>query len=249
MTVADTHLSVPSLDLPSVYTLVVRAGEGAFAQACRMAEDCEAGTVVWTPGSDVFEFAVVLAPEEPLISARRAFFIAMSALADAIASVAPPEKRISFEWPDTILFDGARLGGGRLAWPQECREDETPAWLVFSAMLLASRPGAGDPGLTPDSTSLEDEHCATEGHGELIERFARYLLRSFDTVADQGFSAVGDHYLWRLVQSHAGARPRMDENGDLLVNRADSTDIERLPFTSSLATAAWLDPHTGMPRL
>ena len=249
MTTAEAHLLTPSLDLPSAYTLVVQAGKGAFAQACQMAKDAESGTLVWAPGADALEFAVVLAPEEPLRSARRAFFIGMSALGDAIASVSPPEKRISFDWPDTILFDGARLGGGRLGWPQDCREDETPQWLVFSAMLLASKRDAGDPGLTPDSTSLEDEHCATEGHGELIERFARYLLRNFDLTLDQGFAAVGDHYLWRLVQSHAGARPRIEENGDLLVNRAESSDIERLSFVSSLEMAAWLDPKTGMPRL
>lgn len=249
MGTVEVHLPRRSLDLPPAYTLVAPENGDAFAHARRIAGDAETGTLVWTPTPDLFEFALVLSPDEPLASARRAFFVAMSALADAVGSVCPPEKRVSFDWPDVMRFDGARLGGGRLAWPQRCGEDETPGWLVFSAMLLATKRGAGDPGLTPDSTSLEDEHCAADDHGELIERFARYLLVAFDLMADKGFDAVGDQYLWRLAQPHSDGRPRIEDNGDLIINAADASRVERLPLVSSLAAAAWLDPDTGRPRL
>jgi hypothetical protein len=35
--------------------------------------------------------------------------------------------------------DRARLGGGRLAWPESCGEDAVPDWLVFSGMLIAAQ--------------------------------------------------------------------------------------------------------------
>ena len=44
---------------------------------------------------------------------------AWSALADALAVHAPPEKPITFDWPDAIRVDGGLVGGARLAWPKD----------------------------------------------------------------------------------------------------------------------------------
>src|SRR5438094_740649 len=83
-------------------------------------------------------FTLVLEPNEPLISARRAFFAGMNATADAIAAHCPPEREVSFTWPDTICFDGGMLGGARLGWPAQCAENDVPSWLVFGVMLRAA---------------------------------------------------------------------------------------------------------------
>src|SRR6476646_5232892 len=98
--------------------------------------------------------------------------------ADAIGVAWLPEKPVEFGWPGTLLFDGARLGGGRLGWPPECSEEAVPNWLVFGAMLIASKHSTGDPGMTPESTSLEDEECELT-HEALLEAFARNLMRGF----------------------------------------------------------------------
>jgi hypothetical protein len=212
-----------------------------LAAACDLADRCSPGTLVWARHADVLDFAVVLAPEEALKTARRAFLLGMCAVADALASVCPPEKRVSFDWPDTLRFDGARLGGGQLAWPAGVDEDEQPSWLVFSATLLASKRDAGDPGYTPDSTSLEEEHCAADEQHVLIERFARYLLLGFDSWTEQGFDSVADAYLRRL-----NPRPKvasLAENGDLIY--ASGRD----ELATALRTPGWLDPATGKPRL
>ena len=58
-----------------------------------------------------------------------------AALADALAVHAPPEKPISFDWPDAIRVDGGLVGGARLAWPEDADENEPPAWLVFGGMI------------------------------------------------------------------------------------------------------------------
>ncbi len=50
-------------------------------------------------------FAVVLEPNEPLRTARRAFYAGMAALGDALAARAPPEKRVVCVWPATFTVD------------------------------------------------------------------------------------------------------------------------------------------------
>src|SRR6266705_6701188 len=140
----------PALDLPHPYRLVTLREVGdAFAHACSIAADEGAGTLVYVGRFDLAEFAVVLEPDEPLGMARRAFCAGMTALADALAAHAPPEKPITIDWPDAIRIDGGLVGGGRLAWPQGASEDDPPDWLVFGAMIRTVSMGEGEPGLNP----------------------------------------------------------------------------------------------------
>ena len=246
MIAAAARLPLP--DLPPCYSLIVlREREDAFEHACGVAAQAGAGTLVWVRRFDLVEFAVVLEPEEPLVSARRAFFPAMSALADAVGSACPPDKPVEFEWPATLLFDRARLGGGHLGWPRDCGEHEVPEWLVFGAMLLSSKHGVGDPGHTPESTSLEDEECELT-HEALIESFARNLMRSFYLWTEQGFGRLAEDYLSRLSLTGANGRATITENGNLIFNRAGA-ESERLAFLPALHQVEWLDPTTGRPRL
>jgi len=227
--------------------VTLREAGDAFAHACRAAEAEGAGTFVLVRRFDVLEFAVVLEPEEPLASARRAIFAGMAEMADALSAFAPPEKPVTITWPTTIHFDGGRLGGGRLGWPEGCAEDEVPGWLVFGGMLLASAVGGQDTGDHPDSTWLSEEGFDPADHPELLESFARHLLLAFDLWAERGFGAVADSYLARLPKEPGTGRRGIDPNGDLLVRR--SSDVERRALLAPLIEAAWYDPATGLPRL
>ena len=110
--------SAATLDLPPPFSLVTLREIGdAFAHAQAIAPDEGAGTLVHVGRFDLSEFAVVLEPDEPLVSARRAFYVCMVALYDALVVHAPPERPIEIRWPDAILVDGGLVGGGRLAWP------------------------------------------------------------------------------------------------------------------------------------
>src|SRR5438045_2066785 len=130
---------IAALDLPPPFhAIALREAGDAFAHAVAIAADEGAGTLVHVGRFDLAEFALVLEPEETLRTARRVFYAGMSALADALAAHAPPEKRISFEWPDAIRVHGGPVGGGRLAWPAAAAEDEIPSWLVFGAMIRVS---------------------------------------------------------------------------------------------------------------
>lgn len=237
-------LDHPALDLPPALSLLVPPpGTGAFAFACREAVGAEAGTLVWSPGHDDLDVAVVLGPAEPLRSARRAFLVCMGALVQALASVAPPDKPLAIDWPDTIRFDGATLGGGRLGWPRDTAEEAVPAFLVFGATLTI-RKDEVEPGFTPASTSFDEEGFESGADRAVVEAFGRYLMRGFDAWREESFEAAAAGYLVRL-SGRQGARPTTDRDGNLLVSDSAGGRMELLP---ALRQTAWLDGRTGRPR-
>jgi hypothetical protein len=237
-----------SLDLPPPFRLQnLREAGDAFAHARAIAGQEGAGTLVHVGRFDLAEFAVVLEPEEPLATARRAFYAAMNALADALAAHAPPEKPIAFVWPDAIHVDGGLVGGGRLAWSADAAEGETPAWLVFGAMIRTALPGTAESGRSPLAAALDEEGFADLGPGRLIESFARHLMLAIDTWQEQGFRALAKDYLARL-EPEKDLRRDLDHNGDLLVWRMAVADVERRSLADALARPSWLDPATGAPR-
>src|SRR6059058_5709153 len=123
--------TAPALDLPPPYRLVTLREVGdAFTHAGNIAADEGAGTLVFVGRFDLAEFAVVLEPDEPLRTARRAFYAGMVALCDALVAHAPPEKPIGLAWPDAVHVDRGLVGGGQFAWADGA-EDKPPEWLVF----------------------------------------------------------------------------------------------------------------------
>src|SRR5437016_5069893 len=165
------------LDLPPPFRLVtLREAGDAFAHATSIAAEAGAGTLVYVGRFDLAEFAVVLEPDEKLATARRAFYAGMAALADALTVQAPPEKLITFTWPDAIEVDGGLVGGARLAWPPRAGEDAAPPWLVFGAMIRTVAMGEAEPGLRPLATALAEEGFHDLGSGALVECFARHLM-------------------------------------------------------------------------
>ena len=237
----------PALDLPPGFRLVTLREVGdAFAHAKANAAELGAGSLVYAGRFDLAEFAVVLEPDEPLRTARRAFYAGLVALADALLAHAPPEKEIRFAWPDAIYVDLGLVGGGQLAWP-EGDEDAPPAWLVFGGMIRTVTLGESDPGLRPLATALEEEGFDDLGSARLVESFARHLMVHIDAWQQHGFAEVAREYLARL-KPEQGLRRDLDENGDLLLQRMGKLDVERRKLVPALATPSWLDPNTGGPR-
>jgi biotin/lipoate A/B protein ligase family protein len=251
----------PKLDLPPPFRVVTLREVGdAFAHAVAIAAEDGAGTLVHVGRFDLAEFAVVLEPDEPLRTARRAIYTGMCALGDALAAIAPPEKSISFGWPDAVRVDGGLVGGARLAWPPGSREDEPPAWLVFGVMIRLVAIGEGEPGLRPLASALDDEGFDNLDGGVLAERFARHLMAAFDASQERGFGEVAKNYLSRLAPEKAelgkvGAerppnvvRRDIDQEGNLLIRYAGTGKVERRSLTGALAVPSWLDPESGAPR-
>jgi biotin-(acetyl-CoA carboxylase) ligase len=237
----------PELSLPPPFTLVTLREVGdAFAHAVEIAPEQGAGTLTYVGRFDLAEFAVVLEPDEPLRTARRALYMGMAALIDALLAHAPPEKPVEIDWPDAIRVDGGLIGGGRLGWPQDAREDQPPDWLVFGGMIrLVSM--TGEPGLHPMAAALEEEGFTDVAAAELVGSFARHLMVHTDAWQEHGFGAVAKEYLQRLPRDR-GLRRDIDENGDLLMRRMGKVEVERKKLLPLLAAPSWLDPKSRGPR-
>jgi len=238
----------PALDLPPPFRLVALREVGdAFAHAKGIAAEAGAGTLVHVGRFDLVEFAVVLEPEEPLRTARRAFYAGQVALRDALLVHAPPERAITFAWPDAIHVDGGLIGGGRLAWPAEADEDEPPEWLVFGAMVRTVAMGEKEAGLRPLGAALDEEGFDDLGSGRLVESFSRHLMVAVDAWQSNEFATVTKNYLdWLTLEK--GAIPSIDGKGDLLMRWRGQHEPDRHSLVEALARPSWLDPATGGPR-
>ena len=238
----------PALDLPPLFSLVTLREVGdAFAHAQVIAADQGAGTLVHVGRFDLVEFAVVLEPEEPLRAARRTFYACMVALRDALVAHAPPERPITFTWPDAIHVDGGLVGGGRLAWPADARETEPPAWLVFGATIRTVAMTDHEAGLRPLAATLENEGFEDLSSGRLLESFARHLMVAVDAWRCNESALVLRQYLDNL-ELEKGAIPALDANGDLLVRWRGQKEPDRHGLVEALAVPSWLDPATGGPK-
>ena len=236
-----------ALDLPPPFRdVALREVGDAFAHAKNIAGDAGAGTLVHVGRFDLTEFAVILEPEEPLRTARRALYAGMAALGDALAAHAPPEKPISFDWPAAVRVDGGLVGGAQLAWPAGSDEAAAPSWVVFGAMIRTVAVGEHEPGLHPLAAALDAEGFADLGR--VTEIFARYLTVIIDAWQQDGFTTVAQSYLTRLAPKK-GLQYALNDNGDLLLRRAGQAAAECRPLLPALAQPSWLDPATGGPRL
>ena len=236
------------LTLPPPFSAVrLREVGDAFAHAISVAAEQGAGTLVYVGRFDLAEFAVVLEPGEPLLKARRVFYAGMAALGDALATYAQPETSIIIDWPDSILVNQGLVGGGRLAWPQDAREIDTPPWLVFGGMIRTVSMTNAEPGLNPLVTALEEEGFTDVMSNHVVESFARHLMVALDSWQESGFGAVARSYLERLPQE-PGVRRDIDDNGDLLIRRVNKAGVARQKVLPRLEQAAWFDPATKGPR-
>ena len=233
-----------ALDLPPAFRLVaLREAGDAFAHACAHAPELGAGTLVLVGRFDLAEFAVVLEPEEPLVSARRSFYFGMVALADALSALAPPETPIAIEWPDRIEVGHGLVGGGRLGWPQPANKEVRPGWLVFGAVIRLVSMRSGAAALHPRSTSLADEGFGEVGTERLVEGFARHLMVAIDCWEEGNFAAIAQSYLAR-VRPELGVRRAIDASGNLQIERLGEP-VVCSDLRAVLATPSWLRQFRG----
>lgn len=212
-----------------------------------IAEQSGAGSLAYVGRFDLAEFAVVLEPDEPLRTARRAFYAGMVALTDALRAYAPPSKQVAIDWPDAIRVDGGLVGGGRLGWPSSAKEDEPPRWLVFGAMIRTVTITDSEAGVHPLASALDQEGFGEAGAIQVTESFARHLMLVTDVWKVDGFDAVAREYLARL--STERQTTEIEDNGDLLVRRIGTDRLNRRDLSKALGSPSWLDAKLGGPHL
>jgi hypothetical protein len=233
---------------PLVTPFRLREVEDSFSIALSRAKETGAGSLFYVGRFALVDFTLVLEPEEPLRFSRKIFFAGMNAVADALAAISPPEKAITFAYPGSIHFDGALVGGGRLAWPEGADENDVPAWLCFNAMIRAGGMRDLGIGLSPHVTTLDDEGFDAWNPAEFTASFARHFMVEADSWAEQGFRAIGPRYLERLPKEAGSGKRGLDVNGDLLFHRDDKAPAERIPLLSRLIAPEWFDPDENEPR-
>src|SRR5690349_7100012 len=244
---SQAHIA-SELVLPPPFSAVrLREVGDAFTHAKSVAGELGAGTLVYVGRFDLAEFAVVLEPDETLISSRRVFYAGMTALADALAAHAQPETSIVIDWPDSILVNHGLVGGGRLAWPEDISDNDVSPWLVFGGMIRTVSMTGAEPGLNPLVTALEEEGFTDLMSTHVVESFARNLMVAIDAWQESGFGAVQKSYLERMMREQ-GIRRDIDDNGDLLVRHVGKAEISRQKLLPHLAQTAWFDPKAKGPR-
>jgi biotin-(acetyl-CoA carboxylase) ligase len=242
---AQDHREMPvfprALDLPPPFRLMaLREAGDAFGHACAHAVELGAGTLVFVGRFDLAEFAVVLEPEEALASARRSFYAGMTALADALSALAPPETPITIEWPDRLEVGRGLVGGGRLGWPPRADEQARPDWLVFGAVIRLVPMRSGKAALPSRWTSLADEGFEEVGAERLIEGFARHLMVAIDRWQEGDFGVIARDYLARL-RSEPAVRRGIDASGNLRIRRPGGERIACLDLRAALTAPSWLE--------
>jgi biotin-(acetyl-CoA carboxylase) ligase len=231
--------SLRALDLPPPFRpVVLREAGDAFAHASTHAAELGAGTLVFVGRFDLAEFAVVLEPDEALVSARRSFYTGMTALADALSALAPPETPIAIVWPDRLEIGRGLVGGGRLGWPQAAGEHQRPDWLVFGAVIRLVSMRSGEAALPPLSASLADEGFGDVAAERLVEGFARHLMVAIDRWQEGDFAAIAHSYLARL-RPVRGARRAIDASGNLRIERLGQP-VACLDLRAALVAPSWL---------
>lgn len=222
----------------------LRESRDAFAHAIDIGERRGAGTLTYVGRFDLAEFAVVLAPDEALRTARRAFYAGMVALSDALRTYAPPNKEIAIDWPDAIRVDGGLVGGGRLGWPLSAKEDDPPGWLVFGAMIRTVAMTDREAGVHPLASALDQEGFGEAGAIQIMESFARHLMLANDAWQVDGFNIIARHFLSRLAREPQTTRV-IDDNGDLMVRWIGTNRTIRRDLREALASPSWFDPKLG----
>jgi hypothetical protein len=170
----------------------------------------------------------------------------MNALADALSAHCPPERPILFNWPDALIYDHGLIGGGRTAWPEGCAEDETPEWLVFGAMVRASRPSPFEDQPTVTGVAMDEGGFEEVDAADLVESFTRHLMLNVSRWHSDGPKATARRWLDRLKRKD-GVRHGIEPNGDLIME--SQTGRERRDFLAALAAADWFDREEGAPKL
>lgn len=228
---------------PLITPVRLREMDDAFRHARTHAAEAGAGTLFHVGRFDQIEFALVLEPDAPLSAARRVLFAGMNALAETIAAECPPERDVTFRYPDCLYFDDGLVGGARLAWPEECGEGDVPEWLAFCAIIRTG--GFQELGfkLDPSGTTLEEAGFDSVDPEAFAARFCRHMMAEIDEWLDKGFTGIGQRYLVRLPKAAGAGLRGIDSNGDLMV-RAGGQE-ERTAFLPGLAAQAWFDPATG----
>jgi len=186
---------------PPIYTPhSVTADLDPFDRAVELAEaGADPGTLVWSARQDLFECAIVLAPETSLESSMPVLLVASLGLGDALGALTPPVVAVTFGWPDRIELNGGLIGSIRLIISQTPNPTAVPDWLVvgFHVTNQGRWEEGGNSG--QHMTTLAEEGCNIDLL-DLLEAFSRHFLAWINRWQGDGVQPVQQAWMSRTLE-------------------------------------------------
>ncbi|MBX2856816.1 MAG: hypothetical protein KTR21_17650 [Rhodobacteraceae bacterium] len=213
------------------------------ATAAGSAEGVEAGTIFWSEREDAMDAAIALAPETPLAESMAMVLVALNGLGDSLGALTPPEVAVTWEWPDLIKVNGARVGVLR-ADAATRDTAAVPDWLAVGVTLQLAPISGAEPGEDPTITALWEEGCVDLTRTRLLESWSRHMLVWINRWMDDGFRPVHDSWVGRVErrgeaavfdyggEQRDGMFLGLDEQGGMLLKTGSAT--EALSLTQML---------------
>ena len=157
-----------------------------------------AGDLFWTSSNILANFAIVLEPDVNYARAVEMIPLALVALSDCLAVVLPPQVAVQFRDDHNVIVNGGLVGGIDAAMSLKTANKEIPDWLVLSINVALRQPeDAGEPGLQPDITTLDEEGWEEPDLPKFIETYARHFLSWMATWDDDGFDQITRAYAFK----------------------------------------------------
>ncbi|MGI9418945.1 MAG: biotin/lipoate--protein ligase family protein [Geminicoccaceae bacterium] len=234
---------------PPIYrAYAITADLDPFDRAMEMAkEGTEAGTLIWSARQDVFECAVVLAPENSLEESLPVLLAASLGLGDALGALIPPVIAVTFGWPDRVDVNGGTVGKIRLLVAETPNPTAVPDWLVIGFSLANAGHWRDGGQAGHQVTTLAEEGCQIDLL-DLLESFSRHFLAWINRWQGDGVQPLQQAWMSRTldvgkpVRIDVAGRPREgtfkglnEQCGLELVDRGRHYVI---PLDAAIATSA-----------
>ncbi len=187
--------------LPPIYNaFAVDAKTDPFDRAVLLAKkETEAGTLIWSEGTDFYRSALVLAPERSLEESLPVTLVALLGLGDALGALIPPVISVTFGWPDRIEINGGVVGKVRLAVADTPNPTAVPDWLVVGFDLAHEGGWIRQDHHAQHLTTLVEEGCQID-HVDLLEALSRHLLAWINRWQSDGIQPVQQAWMSRAPE-------------------------------------------------
>ncbi|MCP4935148.1 MAG: hypothetical protein GY927_13330 [bacterium] len=211
--------------LPSLLTgHALLLEEDSFETACKLAakQKADAGDIFWRIDDFHVNLAIVLEPEDKSTKACQILPVALDALGNSVATLAPPKVAITYDWPNQIRANGAKVAVARCAI-STTDVDKIPDKLVigFSIRLLHD-PADKEPGENPEFTTLGEEGCPELTSNDLIESLCRHLLAAINGWQNDGLASY--QRMWGLRIEPANDARQFELNGEMITGKPTGID-------------------------
>lgn len=196
---------------PSIFRpYAITADLDPFERAVEMADEgTEAGTLLWSARQDVFECAVVLAPENSLETSLPVLLVASLGLGDSLGSLIPPVTAVTFGWPDRIEINGGVVGRIRLIIADTPNPTAIPDWLVIGFTLANQGHWQSADRSGQHVTTLAEEGCQVDLL-DLLESFSRHFLSWINRWQGDGVQPVQQAWMSRTLEVGKPLRLEVD---------------------------------------